>query len=117
MHKKLECLIFKVWTFPVVEKILGRMDDVILTPDGRKVGRLSPVLKGFPIKEAQFVQEKIHSITVLLVKDTGYVNSTDISVCNELRKRLGNQIDIKIEHVSKISYGSGGKLRSVISKI
>ncbi|MDD5674486.1 MAG: hypothetical protein PHC61_09995, partial [Chitinivibrionales bacterium] len=54
--------------FPVLEKIVGRIDDSIVTPDGRIIGRLSPVLKGFPIKEAQYVQNTRDSIEVRIVK-------------------------------------------------
>ena len=39
--------------FPVLERVVGRKDDVIVTPDGRQIGRLSPGLKGFPVREAQ----------------------------------------------------------------
>ena len=44
--------------FPVVEEITGRVDDLIITPDGRRVGRLDPVFKGLgTIQRAQIIQE------------------------------------------------------------
>lgn len=103
--------------FPVMEKILGRMDDVIITPDGRKVGRLSPVLKGFPVKEVQYIQKSKDSVDVVIVKDNGYTNKTDKDVINELAKRLGHEIMINIKHTQAINRVYGGKLKTVISYI
>jgi len=103
--------------FRVLETLLGRIDDMILTPDGRRVGRLSPVLKGFPIKEAQYVQRDIHSLTVNVVRDTGYAQETSHHVVSELRKRLGDQIEINVRFVDEIAHGAGGKLRSIVSEI
>jgi phenylacetate-CoA ligase len=101
--------------FPVLDKIIGRTDDVILTPDGRRVGRLSPVLKGFPVKEAQYIQRRKESVTILVVKDIGYTEKTDASIITELQKRLGSEIALEIQHVSSITRCSGGKLKTVVS--
>jgi phenylacetate-CoA ligase len=103
--------------FPVVTKILGRIDDVIITPDGRRVGRLSPVLKGFPVKEAQYVQNSIHEIQVLIVKANRFNPQTEKALTYELRKRLGTQIKINYKYLSRIPRGKGGKLRSIISNV
>ena len=103
--------------FPVLEKLLGRTDDFILTPDGRKVGRLSPVLKGFPIKEAIYLQKRIQSMEVHIVKGDGYNSNTEEKVVKELRKRLGNEIKIHCKYLEKIPRGKGGKLRTVISRL
>jgi len=112
-EKKCEC----GCTFPVIEKLVGRTDDFIVTPDGRHVGRLSPVLKGFPVREAQYRQECIEEVIVNVVKDYGYTTETDQQITIELRKRLGNEISIIINHVENIERGKGGKLRTVISLI
>ncbi len=101
--------------FPILRQLLGRTDDVIQTPDGRKVGRLSPVLKGFPVKEAQYVQECIDEVIVRIVRGENYTVETDREIIGELRKRLGMVITITIQHVDTIERGKGGKLRSVVS--
>jgi len=103
--------------FPVMEKILGRIDDFIITPDGRKIGRLSPVLKGFPIKEAQYIQETTDELLVLIVKDTGFSHQTEKEIIKELRKRVGMTIALKMKYVDQVKRSSGGKLRSIISKL
>ncbi|MBA2882997.1 phenylacetate-CoA ligase [Desulfosalsimonas propionicica] len=101
--------------FPVLEKLVGRIDDMILTPEGKRIGRLSPVLKGFPVREAQYIQESIDKLEVWIVKDELYNKRTEADVLKELRKRLGNSMEIQIKYVSAIPRGKGGKLRSVIS--
>jgi phenylacetate-CoA ligase len=103
--------------FPVMEGLLGRIDDVIVTPDGRRVGRLSPVFKGFPVKEVQYIQENKQSVSVNIVRADNYTSDTEKAVYEELRKRLGDVITIELSYVDKIARGSGGKLRAVISKV
>ena len=45
-------------TLPVLPALEGRVDDVLVLADGRRVGRLDPVFKGdLPLREAQIVQE------------------------------------------------------------
>ena len=85
--------------FPVIEKLLGRIDDFIVTPDGRKIGRLSPVVKNFPLKEVQYIQNDRQSVDILIVKDKGYEINTEKKLIEELRKRLGNVIKINIKYV------------------
>ncbi len=103
--------------FPVIEKIMGRIDDVIVTPEGGQIGRLSPVLKGFPVKEAQYFQNNVNMVVVRLVPDKGYSHKTENELERELRKRLGKTIGIQIKKVSCIDRGTGGKLKSIVSTL
>jgi len=103
--------------FPKVKALLGRNDDVIVTPEGMRVGRLSPVLKGFPVKEAQYVQDCVSKVRVLLVSSEGYTAETEANFILELRKRLGQSISIEIEYVDYIERGKGAKFKSIISRI
>lgn len=102
---------------PYFDKILGRVDDFILTPDGRYVGRLSPVLKGFPVKEAQYIQKRIDLVVVKLVKDSHFDSQTSKQLIKEIQKRLGYSISIELEFVDELPRGPGGKLRTVISEL
>ncbi len=103
--------------FPVVEKIIGRADDVIVTPDGKRVGRLSPVLKGFPVKEVQYRQSHHDRVEVHIVKERGYSKQTEVYVKKELIKRLGKEIVIDIVYCSAIERKAGGKLQSIVSTL
>lgn len=103
--------------FPVVEKVLGRADDFILTPEGNKVGRLSPVLKGFPVQEAQYIQKIQDAVLVRIVPGIGYCESIEQKITIELRKRLGQKIKIYFDKVDHLERGVGGKLKTIISRL
>ncbi|GFE82154.1 capsular polysaccharide biosynthesis protein CapK [Steroidobacter agaridevorans] len=102
---------------PTVARVLGRDDDVILTPGGDRIGRLSPVLKGFPVREAQYVQDKLGEMKVVLVPDAAYGPEDEAKLVRELRMRVGNEIRIEFQYVERIERGKGGKLKSIVSRI
>lgn len=102
--------------FPVLARIEGRMDDVIVTPEGRSVGRLDPVLKGdFDIRETQFVQVENGTLLVKVVPGSHFEADQVRRLEQELRKRLGESMIIKFDVVSHIPRGKNGKFRSVIA--
>lgn len=103
--------------FPLVEKIMGRSDDFIVTPEGNKVGRIGSVLKGLPVQEAQYIQQTVNAVTLLVVPCPEYNDDTTKVVINELRNRLGQSIKIYVELVEKINRGPGGKRKTVVSTI
>jgi phenylacetate-CoA ligase len=106
--------------YATIASIEGRRDDVIVTPDGRRVGRLDPVFKGVDddaFREAQIVQEEIGRITLRYVKGSRYSELAVQKVKNELQKRLGAGMRIETEESEGLSRGSNGKVRSVISKL
>lgn len=103
--------------FPVLDRLVGRVDDFIFTPDGRKIGRLSPVLKNFPVKEAQYVQKSINNLEVRIVKTDAYSLQSEAEIVKELRKRLGNMIEINVTYMDSIPKGSGGKYKNIISEL
>ena len=57
--------------FPVLEAIVGRVDDILCTPDRGFVGRMDTVFKGVPstILEAQIVQTSAETIVLRIVVD------------------------------------------------
>ncbi len=102
---------------PVLEAVEGRMDDVILTPDGRRIGRLDPVFKAdMPIREAQIVQESLQRLHVLVVPAEGYTAQTEKELRHRLLERVG-EMEVDIEVVHSIPRGANGKFRAVISKV
>lgn len=104
--------------FPIIEKIIGRVDDVIITPEGNYVGRLDPIFKGLStVKSAQIVQNKIDQIIVNLVPADDYAENDGQAIIRELEKRLGEKMRISINIVSDIPLTKTGKFRSVISYV
>ncbi|MDW7774301.1 MAG: hypothetical protein SCH71_15555 [Desulfobulbaceae bacterium] len=104
--------------FPVIEKIVGRTDDILVMRDGRRVGRLDPVFKGLQtIKETQIIQEDLDTVTLKIVPGEEYSQQEAEVIIHELKKRLGTQVAVSIELVDSIPRTAAGKFRAVISKV
>ena len=103
---------------PRLLAIEGRSDDVVVTPEGRRVGRLDPVFKAdLAIREAQIVQETRDRVRVLIVPAEGYGEDDARTVRQGLRERLGDSVAVTIETVPEIPRGAGGKFRGVVSRL
>ncbi len=103
---------------PVIEHLEGRLDDLIVTPDGRRIGRLDPIFKAdLPIREAQIVQESRSQVVLRIVPAAGYRPADAEDLASRLRQRLGSTMTITVEEVESLPRGASGKLRAVISRL
>ncbi len=103
---------------PLIGPVEGRQDDVVITPDGRAVGRLDGAFKAdLPIREAQIVQEEVDLVRVRLVAADGFDEAAERDLEGRLRGRLGHRIRLEFERVDRLERGPGGKLRGVVSRI
>ncbi len=103
---------------PVLASLEGRLDDMVVTPEGRRIGRLDPVFKtDLPIREAQILQPDLHHIVVKVIPAPGFGSEHANDLTHRLRQRLGPTIDIVVEEVDHIPRGASGKLRAVISNL
>lgn len=76
--------------FPIVERIEGRIDDYVVTEDGRKIGRLSTALKGSPsVHSAQIVQDRPGHAWLLLKPGATYRPSDAEVVKADILQRIG----------------------------
>ncbi|MGH7467508.1 MAG: phenylacetate--CoA ligase family protein [Longimicrobiales bacterium] len=104
-------------SFPRLEQIEGRKDDVIITPEGRRVGRLDPIFKAVSsIHEAQIVQQRLDHIEVQLVGDS-IPPGEEAALRDELRRRLGSSMRIDLVLVPRIERSTAGKLRTVVNRM
>jgi phenylacetate-CoA ligase len=105
--------------FKCIKRIIGRSEDIIILPDGRKIGRLDHIFKNLEnIKECQIIQLDIGRIIFKVVKqDNSGINFIKEEIIKNARKYLGNQVNIEIEFVDKIERDKNGKFRAVISKL
>lgn len=94
----------------------GRVDDYIKTPDGRLIGRIDHIFKGLEgIHEAQIVQNSLTHCTIKVVTHTPPEQFDREKLLQNMRFRVGNDMDIKVEFLSAIPRGANGKFKSVIS--
>lgn len=102
---------------PRVRTIIGRLDDMIYTSDRGWIGRLSQAVKVFPgsIREAQLIQQQIDELIVRLVVDPDRFNESHLTpLFADLRQRIGEVTEIKIEYVDKIPRGANNKFKYVV---
>ena len=96
----------------------GRVEDYIMTPDGRLVGRLDHVFKEqLAIDEAQIVQERRDAIKVFVVPGQNFDDTESRRLERSIRSRLGSDINIEIVAVSTIAREPNGKFRAVKSSV
>lgn len=101
---------------PVITKIHGREDDLIITKAGNVVGRILRIFKpGMPIRESQIVQHEDGSLEIIIVKQSGYSRDTENQLLEELSTRLGDSMSVSFTYTDLIPRGKSGKFRAVVS--
>ena len=101
-------------TLPRLARIEGRVDDVLFTADGRRIGRLDPVFKAdLPMKEAQIVQESLQRVVLRYVPDAGFSRRHQYLISQRLQERLG-PVEVVFEEVPRVPRGANGKFRAVV---
>jgi len=104
-------------SMPILKQIDGRIDDTVLTKDGRRVGRLDPVFKAdMPIRDAQIIQDALDHLCLKIVPAPGYSSRIGEDIIHRVRDRVGD-VQIKIEIVDSMPRSGNGKFQAVVSKI
>ena len=102
----------------VVRSIDGRVEDYIVTPDGRLIGRLDHIFKNMVhVREAQIVQEENGAVVLRVVRSEAYTERDEEALLSEARRRLGPDLTMGIEYVNLIERTQRGKVRFVISRL
>ncbi len=103
---------------PLLERIDGRIEDYVVTPDGRRVGRMDHIFKdALEVKEAQIYQPSVDRLVVRLVPRAGFGSAARERLEREFRVRLGDQIVIDYETTDAIPRLPNGKFRAVVSDV
>lgn len=107
---------------PLLVGLNGRDADVIYTPDGRRIPGVPLLLELFvdisAIRSVQFVQDALESVEVRVVAPNGLSAADEQRAHAELRRHLGEAIEIRISVVPSIERSpSSGKIREIVSHI
>ncbi len=100
----------------VVSEIIGRIDDVFVTPEKGHVGRLSTSLKLLPssVRRAQIHQYAPTEFELLLETDI-HLNKKQLNlVMRDLYEKLGD-VCIDVKYTTTIPKGKNGKFRTQIN--
>jgi len=102
---------------PVLREIVGRLEDVVVAPDGRELVRFHWVFVDLPhVLEGQVVQESLEHLTLNLVVHRGYGPAEEQVIRARFAQRLG-PIQLTIRVVPEIPRTDRGKFRAVISRL
>lgn len=101
---------------PILQKIEGRLEDVILTRNGSYVSAAYMILDGLAIREGQIIQESLDCLRVRFVPAPGYTENDKEAIIQNVRERLG-EMEIIFEPVDFIPRSANGKFRATISKV
>ncbi|WP_298600788.1 phenylacetate--CoA ligase family protein [Zoogloea sp.] len=105
-------------SFRVVERVLGRVDDVIRTPDGRHVVMLDWIFSGlFGLMEAQVVQDRLDEVRIRIVAGSEFGFADEQALLARALERLGPRVRIRIERVAQIERTRNGKFRQIVSRL
>ncbi|MCG3203041.1 MAG: hypothetical protein NFCOHLIN_02958 [Gammaproteobacteria bacterium] len=102
----------------MVKGIDGRIEDYVVTPDGRKIGRLDHILKDMVnVRECQIVQEDVNRVVFRVVRGKKFTEADHDKLVLEARKRLGSTIRIDVAYVPNLERSKTGKVRFVVSRV
>jgi phenylacetate-CoA ligase len=101
-------------TLPQLKSLEGRSEDVLFSPEGRRLARFDTIFKAdLPIREAQIIQDRLDSVRVRVVPLPGYDDSVAATITHGIRVRMG-AVDVRFETVPTIERTSRGKFRAVV---
>jgi phenylacetate-coenzyme A ligase PaaK-like adenylate-forming protein len=101
--------------------ILGRQDDYLALPSGKKLYRLDHLFKGLEaINKAQLVQSNKESVTCILSiskADTSSVNEIESTIKTRLSNMIAEPFDIKFDYKRDFILSKNGKVKMVVNKM
>jgi len=102
---------------PVIREVVGRIEDVVVGPDGRQMVRFHGIFVGQPnVVEGQIIQETVNLIRVRVVVSDGFGESDMKDITNRIIQRLG-PVQVIVEKVASIPRTSAGKFKAVVSML
>lgn len=102
---------------PYLSEITGRIEDYILTKDGRKITRLTLIMKpAVGVKESQIVQNSIDGICINIVPDKDFDPKSMTNVIENAKQFLGD-MNIEWNIVEHLQRMPSGKVKFLIRKI
>lgn len=102
----------------IVDYIIGRIEDYIVLPDGRLIGRLDHLFKNASyVRNAQIEQVNLNKIIIRIEREKNYNKKVEDIILKEARRRLGNLIDIDFDYVNEIAKDKNGKFKFIIQNL
>jgi phenylacetate-CoA ligase len=101
---------------PGCAQIIGRVDDYIVTPDGRRIGRLDHVFKDAQhVIAAQILQTTPAHLELRVMRTPQYAARDEDALRAQVCARVGNEMQITFRYVDELPRTAQGKFRAVVS--
>lgn len=102
----------------IIEKIEGRSEDFVITPEGTKILRFDYLFKDTKtIKECQIIQKELGSIIFRIVKRDSYNTQSEYLLKSLVKQWISPTLTIHFEYVEEIKRTKSGKFRAIISEL
>lgn len=103
--------------WPTIGAVQGRMEDLVRTSDGRRIGLLSHAslkdLEG--IVESQLIQINYTDFVYRLTVDDGFEGAAaERHIRSELTRRIGSPVAVEFKYVDSIERTPSGKVKAVV---
>lgn len=103
---------------PVLEGIEGRVEDVVIAPDGRRVGRLTSVARDLDgVTAMQFVHERPDALVARVVFEGALPDDVRDEIARRLAERVGASMRVEVEQVERLERTARGKVRGVVNRV
>ncbi|MCE5270916.1 hypothetical protein LLH00_06485 [bacterium] len=100
--------------FPVLERLVGRVEDVVTGANGVRLRRFDRFFTDWPqIRRAQVIQESPALVRVLLERSGVGADDCESQIAGRIALALGG-LRVEVESVERIPLPTGGKFRAVI---
>lgn len=102
---------------PVIQEIVGRMEDTVKGPDGREMVRFHGIFIGIPsLIEGQIIQHSLSAFEVKTVSAVGLTDAEKTDIIRRMQSQLG-PVSVEITAHAHIPRGPNGKFKAVISHV
>lgn len=102
---------------PIIDEIVGRVEDTVVGPDGRRMVRFHGVFIDLPaVKSAQVIQKAIDHLVILVLADSSFSPQDEDIIVKRVRSQLG-AIRVDVQPVDQLRVESSGKVKAVISEL
>lgn len=96
----------------------GREEDIVVLPDGTRLGRLDHIFKDFvSVREAQIYQSARDRIELRVVPDETFDEREKERLLGAARQRLGDDVGLEVTYLDRVPRTESGKLRFVVSDV
>ncbi len=103
---------------PVLEQIVGRLEDVIVGCNGHVTVRFHGLFINLPsVLEGQVVQEDLGRIRILVVARDGFSGADAETIRRRVAEERLGPLQVEVERVAEIERTERGKFRAVINRL